>query len=539
MHETLLAILVLLASALVLGALAERLRQSAVIGYLLAGTLMGPNVLGVVQGGERIGTLAELGAATLLFSIGTEFSLMRLRALGARAFLVGLAQVAVTVAAAALATRLAGVEWPGAFAIGAVVSLSSTAVVARLLVEHRAVDGTHGRLAMGVLLTQDLAVVPLVLAVAALAGRTGAPTLASIGTAIGWALALVVVFAVLVRWVFPLLLAGRGMSRNRELVAVFAAVCAIGSALGAYAVGISPALGAFLAGAMLGSSHFAPQVRAEVAPLRTLLVTLFFAAVGLVGDPMWMWQNLPLSMAIIAAILAGKTVLAAAAARAAGYPLAVAVAGALCVAQIGEFSFILAQAAFEGGLIAQGTHALLVTATIGSLLFTPWLVAAADRVARSWHPTSRQGAHDAPPPRGILIIGFGPAGSAAFRALGRQRAGDCLVVDSNPALVAQARAAGAHAVLGDAGRVDTLEHAGVHHARVVLITVGDVGTAEHVAALIRPLAPQAVLVVRSRYHAVVQDMLRAGAHRVVDEETLVGKRLAAEATAVLRVPQQA
>lgn len=538
MDQTLVAILVLLASALALGAAAERMRQTAVVGYLLAGTIVGPNVLGWVGGAadgtDRVHAIAELGASTLLFSIGTEFSLVRLRAFGMRVFVTGLLQVIVTIAAAMAVARSLGASAPTAFAVGAIVSLSSTAVVARLLVEQRSVDAAHGRLSVGVLLTQDIAVVPLVVALGAVGGTGGGEAFASVARTAAWAVGLVIAFAALVRWVFPWFLAGRGMSRNRELVAVFAAVCAIGSALGAHSVGVSPALGAFLAGAMLGSSPFAPQVRAEVAPLRTLLVTLFFAAVGLAGDPAWAWQNAWTVALALAAIIAGKALVAAGVGRLAGATAATAVAAALCIAQIGEFSFVLAESAQAAGLLDPQLHKLLVTATIGSLLVTPALVGLAARVARNWHPRGPDAGNGERKRGSVLIVGFGPTGIRAFEELRDRRGADCVVVDSNPALVAVARQMGAHAELGDAGRTETLEHAGVADARIVLVTMADVGTAEHVASLARQLAPGATVIARSRYHAVTQDLARAGAHRVVDEERLVGERLALEAEAELR-----
>ena len=539
MDQTLVAILVLLAAALALGAAAERLRQTAVVGYLLAGTVVGPNVLGWVDGGDRVQAIAELGASTLLFSIGTEFSVARLRAFGLRTFWAGALQVAGTVAAAMGVAAAFGLAPGPAFAVGAAVSLSSTAVVARLLAEGRTIDAAHGRLAMGVLLTQDILVVPLVVAVGAVGDRDGgAAALGALRTAAG-GVGVVLAFAALARWVFPWFLAGRGVSRNRELVAVFAAVCAIGSAVGAHAAGLSPALGAFVAGALLGSSPFAPQVRAEVAPLRTLLVTLFFAAVGLAGDPAWAASNLGAVAVATAAIVAGKAAIAAGTARALRAALPVSAAAGLCLAQIGEFSFVIAEGARGAGLLDEYLHKLLVTATIASLLATPALVAGAAAIGARWHPAGAAGGSAAAASAHVLIVGFGPAGMHAFRALRARRGAGCTVIDSNPALVALARHEGAHAELGDAGRAETLEHAGVRSARLVLVTMADVGTAEHVTALVRSMAPHAAVVARSRYHAVTADLVRAGAHRAVDEEALVGERLAVEAETLLRHSREA
>jgi CPA2 family monovalent cation:H+ antiporter-2 len=536
MHDTLIASLILLGGALVLGALAERLRQTAVLGYLLAGTLVGPGVLGLVRAEAGVSVLAELGAATLLFSIGTEFSLARLRSLGRRTFVLGVVQVLATLVAVMAIARLAGLDGRAAFTTGAVVSLSSTAVVMRLLIEGKVLDSGHGRMSMGVLLTQDLAVVPLVIVVTLLAGdATPAHAATELARTAGWAVLLVAAFVVLVRWVAPLFLAGRGMTRNRELVAVFATVWALGSALGADAVGLSPALGAFVAGVLLGSSHFATQVRAELAPLRTILITLFFAAVGLAGDPMWAWAHADRALVVIVGMILVKAAVTTGAARLIGVAPVTALATGLCIAQIGEFSFVIAQVARAGGIIGEELHRLLVTSTIGTLALSPLLVSLARRVVRA-----RVGASLAGGPVGnssrsrVLLIGFGKAGHCAFEELPKARRPDVTVIEMNPALADLARACGATVHVGDAGRLDVLEHAGARSARVVAITTADVDAASHVVSLVRALAPDAFVVVRARYRVVAADLRRSGAHLVVDEEALVGDRLAAAIEGAMR-----
>jgi CPA2 family monovalent cation:H+ antiporter-2 len=539
MHDVLVATLVLLGAALVLGAIAERLRQTAVLGYLIAGTVVGPGVLGWVSPSGSIGALAELGAATLLFSIGTEFSVQRLRALGGRAFGTGIAQICTTLAVGYALARLVGLDTKPAFILGAMLSLSSTAVVARLLVERRELDSAHGRLSMGVLLTQDLAVVPLVIAATLASGSGSAGDAArTLALTAGWAILLAAGFLILVRGVFPWFLNDRGMSRNRELVAVFAVVCAVGSALGAAAAGLSPALGAFVAGVLLGGSPFATQVRAEVAPLRTILITLFFAAVGLAGDPAWAWQNLGISLLAIAAIIVVKALLVFAIARTLRHPAGTAAAAALCLAQIGEFSFVIAEVARAGGVLSTPLHQLVVTATIGSLAVAPFLIRLAPRVAtRNGSGRVLPSIGDVAPthePRTILIIGFGPAGQRAWSELPERRRSAALVIESNPSLVAMATSMGANVHLGNAGRPEVLEHAGVLEARVIAVTMADVDVAQHVTSLVRTLAPDARVITRSRYTATAADMGRAGAHRTIDEEALVGDRLALEIEAFLR-----
>ena len=536
MHDTLAAILMLLSAALLLGMLAERLRQTAVLGYLVAGTVVGPGVLGWVRGGDSIDVLAELGAATLLFSIGTEFSLTRLRALGTRTFVAGVLQVVATAGATTALCLGLGLAPRSAFAVGAIVSLSSTAVVMRLLIEQRSLDSAHGRLSLGVLLTQDLAVVPLVIAVTMVSGAPapgGAVT--QLARTAGGAVLLVTGFLLLVRLVFPRLMRGAAMVRNRELIALVATVCAVGSALGAEAAGLSAPLGAFVAGVLLGSSPFAAQVRAEVAPLKTLLLTLFFAAVGLAGDPAWAWANLGAVSGAVVAVACGKALVAALVCRAVGLPSAVSLAAGLCLAQIGEFSFVIAEVARAGSLVDDGTHRLIVTATIGSLALSPFLVSAARRIAQlrpqRGAVAPATAADDAPR---VVIVGYGPAGR---RAMERLRAAGCSridVIESNPALAAAAVTDGARTHVGDAGRLDVLEHVGIREADVVAVTAADLDAVLHVTGLVRSISPRTRIVARARYTATVRDMSGAGADRVVDEESLVGDRIAADAREFLQ-----
>ncbi|MBU3684415.1 MAG: sodium:proton exchanger, partial [Phycisphaerales bacterium] len=517
---------------------AERLRQTAVLGYLVAGTVVGPGVLGWVHGGESIDALAELGAATLLFSIGTEFSVARLRALGARTFVAGVLQVAATMGAAMALCMGLGLGTRSAFAVGAIVSLSSTAVVMRLLIEQRSLDSSHGRLSLGVLLTQDLAVVPLVIAVTiAAGGSTPDGPVTQLARAAGGAVLLVTGFLLLVRLVFPRIMRGAAMVRNRELIALFATVCAVGSALGAEAVGLSAALGAFVAGVLLGSSPFAAQVRAEVAPLKTLLLTLFFAAVGLAGDPGWAWANAGMVSGAVAAIVCGKALVAALVCRAVGMPSPVALAAGLCLAQIGEFSFVIAEVARAGGLLDGTAHRLVVTATIGSLALSPFLVSAARRIARMRPPPGAMRSGDADAAAGaprVVLVGYGPAGRRAFERLRALGCGQVDVIESNPALAAVAVTDGARTHVGDAGRLDVLEHVGIRGADVVAVTTADLDAVRHVTALVRSIAPRARIVARARYAATVQDMAVAGADRVVDEESIVGERIADDVAPMLR-----
>ena len=542
-------LLILLAAALLLGTVAEQLRQSAIVGFLLAGTLVGPNGLRWVNEPRDVEVIAELGIALLLFTIGLEFSFARLRRLGAVALVGGTLQVLLTGALAAAAV------WAGwrygfarplgaraAVAVGAMVALSSTACVLRLLSDKAAVDSPHGRGAMGILLLQDAAVLPLTLLVGALAvGGTPAEVGLNLGKTLLFAAGLVGVLVLLFVYVVPRLLNLPRWAANREFPILLAILLAAGSAYAAHAVGISPAMGAFVAGVLMAESPFAVQVRADVAGFRTVLVTLFFAAVGMLGDPAWAAANFPLVLAAVAAVLVGKTAVVWGLLRLLAFPTGVALAAGLCLAQVGEFSFVLARIAHEGNLIDRDLFRLVVTTTILTLLVTPYLVAAAPALgamaAGRSKPQPPDPAPDVPTFAGrIVIVGFGPAGQRVAEALLRRHRERLSVIDLNPRGANVARGYGVppeHVHVGNAAQPEVLEHAGVRDAAVVVLTLPDPDSARQVIHLCRHLNPAVKLVVRSRYHVTRFELELAGADVVVDEEAHVGHRLAAEARRTL------
>lgn len=529
-------ILVLLGGALVLGLLCERFRQSAILGYLAAGTLIGPNAIGLVSEGEHVRHLAELGVALLLFTIGLEFSWPRLKRLGIAALGGGAAQVLVTLAAGFVVAKAFGLGIPNSIAIGAIVSLSSTACVLRLLIARAEIESVHGRYALGILLMQDIAVVPLFLLVTVLGGE-GSMGEVAIGMlrALGLAGVLVVVLLILLNKVAPLVLGMDALRQNRDLPILLAFVVGIGAAWGSHELKLSPALGAFVAGMILAESPFATQIRADVSSIKTLLVTLFFAAMGMLGDPAWFIENVGPVLALCAAIVIGKAVIIWGVLKVFGVPSRASFASGICLAQVGEFSFVLAAAAVAGGLITDELFTLLISATIVSLFVTPYLVMLAMRLSVMTHRVFRIGT--APGLSGmsseeqehrhrIVIVGFGPAGQAIGRAASKMDL-RVDVVDMSPAMIRTAQEMGFHAHTADASHADVLEHLGIHNVNIAVVTIPDPPNAVSVIKQIHNSAPGVYLIARGRYHRYVNELHEAGADEVLDEEQLLGARLAA------------
>ena len=529
-------VLTLLLAALVLGAICERLRQSAIIGYLLAGTLLGPNALHLITSEAQVDALAELGVAILLFTIGLEFSWRRLRQMGAAALGGGAMQIVITTLVAAAVAIVLGQAARPAIAIGAIIAMSSTACVLRILVARAQVDSVHGRHALGFLLMQDLAVVPLVLLVSLLGGEGSVGDMAfAVGKTVVFALLLIGGFYILFNYVIPPLLATHSMRRNRELPTLLAIVMGLGSSWLAHRLSLSPALGAFVAGILLAESPFATPVRAVVTSLRTALMTLFFSSIGMLADPLWIAQHWFAVTTLVVAIVVGKSLIIWPLLRYFGQTHASALATGICLAQVGEFSFLLAAAA-HGRLLSDDLFLLIISATIVTLLVTPYLVITAPHTASGIvhalarlrllrGPTADLATPDQPPIRQIVIVGFGPAGQAVgYAIVDRKQA--VAVVDLNRQAIAMAQRLGFRGYVADATHADVLEHLHVATAAVVVVTIPDPAAARRVIQHVRAIAPMARILVRSRYHVYRWELELAGAHAVIDEEEHVGLRLA-------------
>ncbi len=543
----LLDVLILLSAALVLGTLCERLKQSALLGYLLAGMLVGPNALNWMPNHEAVVKIAELGVALLLFTIGLEFSWQRLRTIGPIALGGGTLQVLATGALAAGVANTCGLDTRPAVAIGAIIALSSTACVLRLLIARSEIDGIYGRNALGILLLQDIAVVPLVIAVSMMSREGSRADVAwEVTRALLAAVLMAGVLYVLLKYVVPRLLGTDEAARNRELPILLAMITAVGAAWAAHQLGLSAALGPFIAGMLLAESPYAAQIRGDVSSLRTLFVTLFFSAIGTLADPAWTWQHWPLVLVVVAAIVIGKSAIVTGVALIFRSTIAHAVATGVCLAQVGEFSFVLAEIARENELIDADLFKLVIAATIGTLFLTPYLVAAAPALATLARRLSTRGAPTSTPqaPEAsesvsslhdhVVLIGFGPAGRRVAEALLTRHKSRIVVVELRRKSGDIARDYGLQVFTGDATHHEVLEHLHVEHARAVVVTVPDPSAARQIIAGVRALAPSTPVIARARYHVYRWELILAGAEIVIDEEDQVGVRVAAAVRRLLR-----
>ena len=530
----LMELVILFGCAFLFGSLAQKFKQSPILGYILAGVVVGPAMDNAVM----VNQMAELGVSLLLFSIGLEFSFRQLRRMGKLAFGGGSLQVLGTLGIVAMAMAIF-FSFSKALAIGALVALSSTTIVLRVLIDKAEMESVHGRTSLGILLFQDMAIVPLVLMISLLS-PSGSET--GIGLHLAKLLAavagLVLVLYLLLYHLIPRLLSSAQLFANRELTVLFAVSTGLGATWAAHWVGISPALGAFVAGMLLGESPFATQVRSDIGSLRTVMVTLFFASVGMFIKPIWFFSHLHYILPMALVIFVLKAFVIYGVTRLFGLDRRHALATGITLGQVGEFSFVLTQAARDGNLIGFTAMDLIVSVTSVLMLATPymvvWALPLSDRIlARLSRSGPDDVSQDESPaeeePRRVIVVGLGPAGRQVVQTL-KAREFLPVIIDVNPLSRQFASQEGVEIHLGDATREEILHHAGLHRACMVVITVPDPKVSIQAIHTIRQMDPGISLVVRSRYNRHMGDLAEAGATVVVDEETTVGETLSQKIT---------
>jgi len=545
MNETvsLASVLVLLAASVAAVALCRVLKLPVVVGYLITGLALGPHAFAVASNVHETQQLAEFGVVFLMFSIGLEFSLGKLHAMRRVVFALGGAQVAATLALALLASAAFGLGWRAGVALGAIAAMSSTAIVSRLLAERGELDSAHGRQVIGVLLFQDLAVVPLLVVLPALGDAPGVLGL-SVAAALGKAaiaLALVVLAGPSITRAW-LGLAAR--LRSNEVFVLNVLLIILLAAFVTRLAGLSLVLGAFLAGMLIAETEYRFQVEEDIKPYRDVLLGLFFITVGMLLDLRLVASQLALVAGLFIALVGGKLVLIAALARLFGSHGGTALRVALALANAGEFGFVLLSIAGPGGLLSQPLVQALLAAMVLSMLSAPLLIAGADaivlRVSGSeWMLRSlelhRVAAQSISAERHVIILGYGRNGQRLARLLDAEGV-RYVALDLDPQRVREAALAGENVVFADSARREALVAAGIARAAAVVVTFADVQASLRVLAHIHALNPAVPAIVRARDEADIAPLTAAGATEVVPEAFESGVMLASHTLVVVGIP---
>ena len=550
--ESLLGIIVvLLVVSVGTVAAARALKLPPLVGYLVVGLLLGPHALALAPDTDVTRWLAEIGVVFLMFSIGLEFSLPKLRAMRSLVFGLGGLQVGFTVLAAVAAVLLTqdlhGMGWQAGVALGGAMAMSSTAMVMRLASDRGEIESAHGRPVVGVLLFQDLAVVPLLVLIPALAG-IGADGGQGLTTALGLAFGksvLVLAIALLIgqRIVRPwLTLVAR--RKSQELFTLNVLLMTLGLAWITEHAGLSLALGAFLAGMLISETEFRYQVEADVKPYRDVLMGLFFISVGMLLD----FEVVAQQWALIAALVVGpmifKFALISALAKVFRVANGPSLKTGLWLCQAGEFGFVLLDPAGLSGIVPAEILQPIQAAMVISMLLAPFIIERSDgwilRVVRNeWLARSlelhRIAAQTMGSDRHVIVCGFGRCGQNLAQMLDGEKV-PYVALDLDPRRTREAAAAGQSVVFGDAARKETLVAAGIHRANTLVITYADRVSAIHVIHTARHLAPALPIVVRSRDDGDLDSLRAAGATEVIPEVVEGSLMLASHALALAGVP---
>lgn len=543
MFDSLTSVLLLLTSSVLAVALFRALRLPAMLAYFFVGMLFGPfgfNFLPSTESGRHV---AEFGIVFLMFSVGLEFSLPKLYAMRKTLFGLGGAQVLITLGASMLVGWLAGLSLPTAFVIGGALTMSSTAIVSKILMERVDLNSRHGRLSIGILLFQDLAVIPILVLIPALGAHSGdlrtVLTLSLLKTIV--LLFVLLKFGkVVINYWFELV-AGQ---RSRELFVMNVLMVTLLLASATKLAGLSYALGAFIAGMLISETRYRYQVESDIAPFRDILLGLFFISVGMLLNFNYLLNHIGLVLALLAGFVLFKAVVVALLTRIMGYEMGVGIRTGIILAQAGEFSFVLLALGLEQKLIGGDELQVVLAASLISMIIAPFIIQKNGRIARklakSYTKNSSQVVEELEGVakdlnNHVIICGYGRSGQYLGRFLKEENI-PFIALDIDPTRVHDAAAAGEHVMYGDAGRRIVLEAAGGARAKALIVSYSDMRASMKVLHVAQEAHPHLPVIVRTYDDANMDAFREAGATEVVPEVLEGSLMLASHALVLLGVP---
>lgn len=519
-------ILLLLAISVSLVAIFRRLKLAPILAYLVAGILVGPSLFNFLSETKEIAFVGELGIVFLLFSLGLEFSFPRLIAMRHLVFGVGLAQVLTTLLIILVVCLVSGYNWQSALVVACALALSSTAIVIKQLTENGKLQNKRGQLAVSILLFQDLAVVPMLIVIPIIAGASQANLVSTLSMSLlNGALVFVLLISV-GKWLLPRLFNEIAQARSDELFVLTTILVALLTGAITHLFGLSMALGAFLAGMMLGESQYKHQLEADIRPFRDILMGLFFISVGMQLDIYILAESLHWLLLFVAIVLAIKVAIIQVIARLFKQTKVDAWASGIMLCQMGEFGFVIAALALDQGLISKHLASMLVGVGVISMGVTPYLINNSARFAQFLANQTQEEEQDATESQReelddhVIICGFGRVGQIVSRFL-KLESIPYVALDIDPTRVHEAKAAYEPVHFGDARKTEVLKAVGVEKAKLVIIAFDDLPKSLAVIDLIKKYANNAKILVRTGNDDNLEALIEAGADEVIPE-TLEG-----------------
>jgi len=543
MQSTLQSVLVLLATAVLVVVVFRSLRLPPLLGYLIVGVAIGPHALAWIPDFSEARGLAEIGVVFLMFSIGLEFSLPKLVTMRRIVFGLGAAQVLSTLLIVWGIATVLGVEWRAGLILGGVIAMSSTAILARLLAERLELNSQHGRQIIGILLFQDIAVVPLLILIPALAAGT-ADLAANLGLALVKAavvltLMLFIGQRLMRRW-FHLV----AQQKSSELFVLNVLLITLGLAYITEIAGLSLALGAFIAGALISETEYRYQVEVDIKPFRDVLLGLFFVTIGMLLDVRVVFEQAPAVFLSLAALLVLKSLLVFGLSLAFRTDSAVALRTGLALAACGEFGFVLLARADTLGLMQAQIMQPVLAAMLLSMLAAPFIVERSERLARRWSRSDWMhramelhniAVQSMSTDQHVVVCGYGRSGQNLARLLEKESI-PFIALDLDPQRIREAAAAGESVVFGDAARREVLVAAGLLRAKALAITYSDTSSALRILGHVQEMRPGLPVVVRTLDDTDIDRLKDAGAAEVVAEIMEGSLMLASTALMLMGVP---
>ncbi len=543
MFDSLTSVLLLLTSSVLAVALFRAMRLPAMLAYFVVGVLFGPFALDLLPSTESSRHVAEFGIVFLMFSIGLEFSLPKLYAMRKTLFGLGGSQVLITLAVTMLLGWLAGLSLQTAFVIGSALTMSSTAIVSKILMERVDLNSRHGRLSIGILLFQDLAVIPILVLIPALGAHSG-----NLGSTLGLSLikSAVLLFVLfkfgktIINYWFGLV-AGQ---RSRELFVMNVLMITLLLAAATKLAGLSYALGAFIAGMLISETRYRYQVESDIASFRDILLGLFFISVGMLLDFNYLVNHIGLVLGLLLAFVMFKAFVVAALTRVFGFEIGVGIRTGIILAQAGEFSFVILALGLEQKLIGGNDLQLVLAASLISMVIAPFIIQYNGRIARklvkSYTRNSSQVVEELDGvakylKNHVIICGYGRSGQYLGRFL-REENIPFIALDIDPTRVHEAAAAGQHVMYGDAGRRIVLEAAGGARAKALIVSYSDMRASMKVLHVAQEAYPDLPVIVRTYDETHMDEFRDAGATEVVPEVLEGSLMLASHALVLLGIP---
>lgn len=520
-HKVLTDIIVILTSAVVIVLVSHKLKLPAIIGFLITGILIGPGGLRWVADGEMVQTLSEIGVVMLLFVVGLEFSPAHLKAIRRSFWYGGSLQISATIFAVSIVFFTFHFSWEQSIFYGFIIAVSSTAVVLRELTERRELDTLTGRTSLGILLFQDFAIVPMAALIPFLAGRVKA-SWSQLGLR-----ALVISLAIILglmttRKLLPLLFLMVARTRVREIFVLTALLMCLGIAFLTSLLGLSPALGAFIAGIIISESHYSHQIVADILPFRDLFNSIFFISIGMSLNIPLVWSLKSNILIMSMAIISVKALVLILVLKILRYTINTAIKVGFALVQVGEFSFVLANMGISSGLLTREAFQIFIGASILTIFATPFLISL---TRHDWLSKKTIDTEKKPLPTGnhhtlnnhVIIAGYGINGSNMARVL-RGTAIPYIIMELNPDNLKKAKKEKQPIIFGDVSSHTVLLSAGIQQARIIVFTISDASCVRRGVRLARQLNPNIYIIVRTRFIAAIDELYRLGANHVMPEE---------------------